>query len=145
MQVGSFGRSPRRRTHDLCVTCATALSPAQHRSASGGQRFQFVPVASFPSTGHHRQESDSILFASSLQLSIDMDEVPLSLLSSQLNTPLLSFPHKRGVPVPSSSYVLTFNPFQYVHASLVLEGPELDIGLQVWPHQCRTEGKDHLS
>lgn len=38
-----------------------------------------------------------------------------------------------------------FNPFQYVHASLVLEGPELDIGLQVWPHQCRTEGKDHLS
>lgn len=35
----------------------SVLSPAQHRSASGGWKeppvFQFIPIASCPGTGHH--------------------------------------------------------------------------------------------
>ena len=32
----------------------------------------------------------------------------------------------------------------YVNVSFVLGSPELVIVLQVWPHQCSVEGKDHL-
>lgn len=32
---------------------------------------------------------------------------------------------------------------QYVHVPLILGRPAPDTALQMWPHQCRGEGKDH--
>jgi len=44
--LGRLWRSPRRRPHSLWTACASAPSPAQHRSASGRERephvLQFV-------------------------------------------------------------------------------------------------------
>lgn len=62
----SFGRSPRRRPHSLSVQAVPVLHHAQHRRASCVQAespvLQFVPIASCPGTGHHWQESGSVLF-----------------------------------------------------------------------------------
>lgn len=44
--------------------------------------------------------------------------------------------HHHGRPLMDS--------LQYVHVPLLLGSPALDRVLQVWPHQCRVEGKDHL-
>jgi len=33
---------------------------------------------------------------------------------------------------------------QYVHVSLTQGNPEIDTALQIWSHQGRVEGKDHL-
>ena len=41
--------------------------------------FPFVPIASWPVTGHHWKQPDSIFFAPSLQPFIYIDEVPLEL------------------------------------------------------------------
>lgn len=51
--------------------------------------FHLVPMASCLGTGHHWKETGSILFAPSLQIFMDtdIDEIPLSLLSSMLNSP----------------------------------------------------------
>lgn len=49
--------------------------------------FQCVHIASGPGTECHLKESGSILFAASLQLCIDTDGIPLSLLFSQVNSP----------------------------------------------------------
>ena len=48
--------------------------------------FQFVPIASGPVTGHHRAEPGSIYLAPLLQVLINTDEIPLSLLFSRLNS-----------------------------------------------------------
>ena len=49
--------------------------------------FHFVPIASGLVTGHHWKEPGSVLFAPSFQVSIYIDEIPLSLLFSRLNSP----------------------------------------------------------
>jgi len=48
--------------------------------------FWFVPIAFGPIAGHHRKESGPILVAPSLQMLVHMDEIPLSLLFSGLNS-----------------------------------------------------------
>jgi len=96
-------------THSLWAACVSAPSPAQHRSAPGALRehpvFQFVPTASCPGTGLHWMETDSILFAPSLQVSTDTDEILLSLPFSKLNSlsQLSQATHRRGAPGPSPS------------------------------------------
>jgi len=67
----------------------------------------------------------------------------LSILFSRLSSPsFLSLSiYER---VSSYHHGLLLNSFQYVHVSLVLESPELDTVLQMGPHQCSVEGKDHL-
>lgn len=68
---------------------ARAPSPALHGSAPGAQReppvLRFVPSASCPGPGHHGQSLDP-LSARCLQLSLDMEEMPLSLLFSRLSS-----------------------------------------------------------
>ena len=49
--------------------------------------FQLVHSAFCPGTGHHLQESVSVLFAPSFQVFIEIDEFPLSLLFSRLSSP----------------------------------------------------------
>ena len=48
--------------------------------------FQFVPIASGPGTGHHWEEPHFFLFAPSLQVLLYIDNIPLSLLFSRLNS-----------------------------------------------------------
>ena len=56
--------------------------------------------------------------------------------------PALSAFHRRGTPVPSSSWCPSAGLSQV--CSLVPGNPELDTSLQEWPHQCWAEGKVHL-
>lgn len=65
--------------------------------------FQFAPTASGPATGHDWKELCSF-FVTSLHVLIGIDEIPLSLLSSDWTAPAPSaLPHSRGAPVPQSS------------------------------------------
>ena len=97
--------------------------------------FQFVPIASGPVAGHHWKEPGSISFAPSLQVFIDIEKIPLSLLQAeqfQLSQPffigeVLQHLHHLCGPLLDS--------LQSVHVSVVLRSPELDTALQVWPHQ----------
>ena len=61
------------------AACASAPSPAQHRSAPSVLRehpvFQFVPIASCPGTGHHRREPGSVPLIPSLQILIHIAEI----------------------------------------------------------------------
>jgi len=50
-------------------------------------RFQFVPVASGPATGHHWREPGCVSFALPLQIFVCVDKIHLSLLFSRLNSP----------------------------------------------------------
>lgn len=54
---------------------------------------QFVPIASCTVTGHHRRESGFVFFLLSCQVFIHTDQIPLSLLSSVLNTHCTPPPH----------------------------------------------------
>lgn len=38
----------------------------------------------------------------------------------------------------------TLNPFQELHVSFGLRSPQLNTAVQMWPHQCWVEGRDHL-
>lgn len=49
--------------------------------------FQFVPAASCPLTGQHCEDSDSVFFASSHEVSVHIDKVSLRHLFSRLNSP----------------------------------------------------------
>ena len=131
-----FLKSPRMETSEpLWATCASAWSPSQ-----------FLPIASGPVTGHHWKEPGSILFAPSLEIFIYIGKIPLCLLFSRLKQSQLSQSflmwellqsfHHLGGPSQDSP--------QCVQASLVLGSPALDTVIQVWPHQCWREGKDHL-
>jgi len=93
--------------------------------------FQFVLTASGPGTGHHWKEPGSIFLIPSHPILIYMDEIPLCLLFSRLNSPSsLSLS-------PWEEMLLSLNhlncPFldslQYIHVSLVLESPDLDTAL----------------
>jgi len=56
--------------------------------------FQTVPTASCPVTGNHWKALGSLLFALSLQVFIDTDKIPPSLLFSKLTSPALSVCHR---------------------------------------------------
>jgi len=93
--------------------------------------FQFVPIASHPTTGNHWKKPGSIFLGPSFQVFVQMDEIPLSLLFSRLNSPLSqSFSQER-----SSSLLIFMVPsldgLQHVHVSLVLGSPALAPELQM--------------
>ena len=80
--------------------------------------FQFMPIASCLGTEHHWKEPGSILFTSSLQEFIHIDEISLNLLFSRLKSPsFLNFSIqercsspfiilvKMGVYLPDSSHI----------------------------------------
>ena len=103
--------------------------------------FQFVPIASCPSTGHPIKESGSI-FAPPIRY---LMMCPLSLFFSSLNSsssqPLLvgevfhPLDHFCGPPLDT---------LQQVRVSPVLRTPPRDAVLQGRSHQCRVGGQDHL-
>ena len=82
---------------NLCqcsVTLTVKLFPDVQREPPA---FQFVPIASCPATGHHWKEPGSLFFVALLQIFVTIDETPLSLLSSRLNSPssLSLYPRER--------------------------------------------------
>ena len=104
--------------------------------------FQFVPLASCPGTGHHWEEPVSVLLLSSFMYVLYPTLSRLfSRLESQLPQPFL-----RGGMLQSLHHLCgpSLDSLQYVHLSPVLGTPALDPALQLWPHQCGVEGKDHL-
>lgn len=98
-----------------------------------------------PDAGHHWKEPCSVFIAHSLQVFIHIDEILPSLSCLPWTVPALSAsPHRKGVPVTESSW-WSSTGLHYRHASIVLGGQELDTKIQVQPHKCWIEGKDHLS
>ena len=72
------------------VNFCTALSLSQHRNASKCSKVISVQVCAhrlFLGTGHHWEKPGSAFFTPSLQVFIGIDEIPLSLLFSRLNSP----------------------------------------------------------
>lgn len=98
---------------------------------------------SFLVPGHHLNEPDSIIPTFSFHVCIVIDEAPLSLLFSSLNSPrcLSLFSQQRCSLKPWSP---ALDPVQYIHISLVPRSPEIDTVLQMRHHQNWIEGKDHL-
>lgn len=78
--------------------------------------------------------------APSLQVFTDIGEIPLD-PPLDWTAPALSPSHIWDALEPLSS--LLDSPC-YIHVSLVMGSPELELVLSVWPHQCRVEGKDCL-
>jgi len=67
--------------------------------------FWFLAIATGPVTGHHWEEPGSVLFAPSLQVFIQTDEILPSLLFSRLNSassPSLSSHRDAPGPLPSA-------------------------------------------
>lgn len=105
--------------------------------------FQFVPIAPCHGTGHQWKELVSVLSALSLQVFIDIDKIlPESFLLQAEQYEHSAFPHRRGAPVALSSL--------WPSAQLYLVAPclsctQLEILLQIQPHQCWEEQKDQVS
>lgn len=80
-------RSLRRIPHSLWAACVNALSLTQHSSASwcseGISCVPIVLIASGPGTGHQWNVPGSVLFAPSLQVFVDISEIPLSFLHAE--------------------------------------------------------------
>lgn len=112
------------------------LLPVQMESTA----LQFVPIASYSGPGHHWKGPGSVTFALSLQVFTDIDEIPLTLLFSKMNSPsslsltvgeVLKSCDNRGDPLMDS--------LQYIQVFLVL-----DQAYQIWPPRCWVGEQDHL-
>jgi len=107
--------------------------------------FHFLCIASGPVTVCHWKEPvASSSLHPAFRYYIHWWDLPTRLLlaeKSQLSQPFLiremlqSLNHVCG-PLQDSLW--------YVPVSLVLRSPDLDTVLQLWPHQCWVQGKDHL-
>jgi len=90
-------------------------------------------------------EPGSILFALSLQVFVHTDKNPPSLLFSRLTSPSsLSHSSQERCSSPFITLVALHRTGSRMSVSLILRSPALDPALQVWPHQCRVEGKNPL-
>lgn len=142
----TFEKLQGERLHKFSGQLAPVLSHP-HRKLSVWKKppvFHFVLTASGSVTGHHWEEPSSIFCAPSLQVSVYLDEIPLSRLFSRLNSPSSrSLSLKGGAPAPLHLHGSLLDYLQYVCVSSVMENPELDIEPQLF-HQCWAEGKDHL-
>lgn len=135
LTLHSGTRSLRRRLHHLSEQPVPRLSSTQHRSAcwcaEGTSRVcVFVSTTICPDTGHHWQGPDSIFFTLSLQVFMDMDEIPLNLLfsrwsssNSQLSQPLLKGDVPQALKHLDGS---TLDLFQKANVPLALRSPVLD-------------------
>jgi len=74
-------------TASLWAACASTQSPSQLFPDVQLPVFQFVPITSCPVTEYHWKEPCSVLFALSLQLSVQIGDIPWRLLSSRPNSP----------------------------------------------------------
>lgn len=108
--------------------------------------FQFVLMNSCPDTGHHQEESGSVLFTPSHLAFKHMDKISLSFLFSRLNSPCsLSLSSQ----VRSSRAIIILGALYWTSSGMSVSllywwAPELDLVLHVWPPQCWVEGNDHL-
>lgn len=80
-----------------------------------------------------------------LDVFIGIDNIPPRHLFLRLNSPT-SQPFFTGEMIQSLNHLhgALLDNFQHLHVCLVLKSSELDTAVQVWPHQCWIEGKDHL-
>jgi len=108
--------------------------------------FQFVPVASGPVTRHHWKEPGPVVFAPSLQLFLDIGEIPPEPSLLQVKQSQISQSFLIGMMFSFLHHLcdILLDSFQQIHVSLVLGSPELDRALQAWPYQHWIKGKDHL-
>lgn len=115
---------------------------------------QFVPDVSCPGTVHHWKDYGSLHpYAPFRDLYILLSSPRASSSPVWIVPAFSTFSHLRDAQEMSSPFIifvtlcdifLTQDSLKYVHVSLVLESPEMDIVLHVWPHQCWAEWKDHL-
>lgn len=94
--------------------------------------FQYVSIASFPLTGHHWKEPNTLLFAPSLWVFADIGKIPLSLLFPGWTVPALSL--SKDVPVSYLSLKHSAAVFPIYPCLSHTEEPLPDRVLQVWPH-----------
>lgn len=98
-----------------------------------------------PVTVTHCKDPGSAFFSPSLQVSLCIDQMPLSLLISRLKS--LSFPSLSSQGrcfILNHLCGLSSVSLQCVPVSLVPRSPGVDTGVQVWPPQGWVEAKDHL-
>lgn len=124
LHPGGFWRSLWRKFHNLPQQpmpvfhhlCNTQVLPDNWIEPPV---FWFVLPTSCPGTGHHWKEPGSVFFAPSLQVFIDVDEIPLKpplhqAEWSQLYQPLLSGEMFQSFHCLDGS---TLDSFQYVHGT----------------------------
>lgn len=96
--TGSFWTCPRRRPHSLRATCSSS------QRSEGVPVLQLLPIASCPGTRHHWKKLGSIFLALTLQVPIDIDEIPWSFSLPGWTAPAPSASPHRNAPDPSSSW-----------------------------------------
>jgi len=107
---------------------------------------QLEAIASHPMTSYLGEETNTCLITISFQVVLESNKVLpqpplLQTKQPQLPQPLLVRfvlwnPHQRVCP--------SLDTLQQLKVLLVVRGPKLNTVLQVWPHQCRVQGHDHL-
>ena len=143
----SFSISPRTKSpQTLWATCASAWSPSQCFLMIWWKLlcFSLCPLPLILSLGTTERSLAPSSLCPPFSHLYTLTRSPLSLLSSRLNSPSsLYLSSEERYSGPLVLFLALHWTLQRVHVSLVLESPELDTVLQMWPHWCWVEGKDH--
>ncbi|KAK4818960.1 hypothetical protein QYF61_022627, partial [Mycteria americana] len=107
---------------------------------------QLEGISSCPITSYLGEETDPHLSTTSFQVAVESDKVspqPPFLQAKQPQFPqpllirlLLQTLHQLGCP--------SLDTLQHLNIFLVVGGPKVNTGFEVWPHQCRVQGHDHF-
>ncbi|KAK4818581.1 hypothetical protein QYF61_015381 [Mycteria americana] len=107
---------------------------------------QLEAISSCPITCYLGEETDPHLSTTSFQVAVESEKVspqPPFLQTKQPQFPqpllirlLLQTLHQLRCP--------SLDTLQHLNVSLVVGGPKLNTGFEVWPHQCRVQGHDHV-
>lgn len=96
--------------------------------------YSVTSIASYPSTGHHWKDSESIFFTPSQLVFINIDNITFELPLLQAKHLQVSQPLLKGEILQSLYHLLggpLLDSFQYTHVSLILGSLELYIVLQM--------------
>ncbi|TRZ18534.1 hypothetical protein HGM15179_008589 [Zosterops borbonicus] len=102
---------------------------------------QLQAIISCPITCYLGEQSDPHLATTSFQVAVESNNVTPELPFLQVKHPTsfsCSSPDSCSRPLPNS-IALFLDMLQPLNV-LVVRGPELDTGFEVWPHQCPAQG-----
>ncbi|KAK4832039.1 hypothetical protein QYF61_020554 [Mycteria americana] len=107
---------------------------------------QLEAFSSCPMACYLGEETNTHLTTTSFQVAVESDKVSpqppfLQAKQPQLPQPLLT---RLVLQTLHQLRCSSLDMLQHLNVSLVVRGPKLNTGFEVWPHQCQVQGHDHF-
>jgi len=108
---------------------------------------QLEAIDARPITSYLEEETNTCLTTASFQVVVESKRVPPQppppLQTKQPQLPQLLL-RRLVLWTPHQPHCPSLDTLQHLNVLLVVRGPKLNTVLEVWPHQCRVQGHDHL-